>query len=35
VNLGLKFILVAPLAVTLCYLAAYLIRKVPFVRSIL
>jgi glucans biosynthesis protein C len=35
VNLGLKFILVAPLAVVLCYLVAYLIHKVPFVRSIL
>jgi surface polysaccharide O-acyltransferase-like enzyme len=34
-NLGLKFILVAPLAVTLSYLVAYLIRKVPFVRSVL
>ncbi len=35
VNLGLKFILVAPLAVTLCYLVAYLVRKIPFVRSVL
>jgi len=35
VNLGLKFILVAPVAVTLCYLVAYLVRKVPFVRSVL
>jgi surface polysaccharide O-acyltransferase-like enzyme len=35
INLGLKFLLVAPVAVTLCYLVAYLIRKVPFVRSIL
>lgn len=34
-NLGLKFAWVAPLAVTLCYLVAYLVRKVPFVRSIL
>ena len=34
-NLGLKFILVAPLAITLCYLVAYLIRKIPFVRSVL
>jgi glucans biosynthesis protein C len=34
-NLGYKFLLVAPLAVTLCYLAAYLIRKIPFVRSVL
>lgn len=34
-NLGLKFILVAPLAVTLCYLVAYAIRKIPFVRSVL
>ena len=35
VNLGLKFILVAPVAVMLCYLVAYLVRKVPFVRSVL
>jgi surface polysaccharide O-acyltransferase-like enzyme len=35
VNLGLKFILVTPLAVTLCYLVAYLVRKIPFVRSVL
>jgi glucan biosynthesis protein C len=34
-NLGLKFILVAPLAVMLCYLVAYLIRKITFVRSVL
>ena len=34
-NLGLKFILVAPLAVALCYLVAYLVRKIPFVRSVL
>ena len=34
-NLGLKFALVAPLAVALCYLVASLIRKVPFVRSVL
>jgi hypothetical protein len=34
-NLGLKFAWVAPLAVTLCYLVAYLIRKIPFVRSVL
>lgn len=34
-NLGLKFILVAPVAVALCYLVAYLIRKIPFVKSVL
>lgn len=34
-NLGLKYIWVAPLAVTLCYLVAYLVRKIPFVRSFL
>ncbi len=34
-NLSLKFVLIAPLAVVLCYLAAYLVRKIPFVRSIL
>jgi glucans biosynthesis protein C len=34
-NLSLKFALVAPLAVTLSYLAAYLIRKIPFVGSIM
>jgi surface polysaccharide O-acyltransferase-like enzyme len=34
-NFSLKFVIVAPLTVTLCYLAAYLIRKVPFVRSVL
>jgi surface polysaccharide O-acyltransferase-like enzyme len=34
-NLSLKFVLVAPLAVVMCYLVAYLIRKIPFVRSIL
>jgi glucan biosynthesis protein C len=34
-NLSLKFALVAPLVVTLCYLVAYLVRKIPFVRSVL
>ena len=34
-NLSLKFLLVAPLAVTVCYLVASLIRKVPSVRSVL
>ena len=34
-NLRIKFLLVAPLAVMLCYFVAYLIRKIPFVRSIL
>jgi glucan biosynthesis protein C len=35
INLGLKFILVAPVALALCYLVAYSIRKVPCVRSVL
>ena len=34
-NLRIKFLLVAPLAVMLCYFVAYLIRKIPFVRSVL
>jgi glucan biosynthesis protein C len=34
-NLGLKFLLVAPVAVALCYLSAYYVRKLPFLRSIL
>jgi glucan biosynthesis protein C len=34
-NLSLKFLLVAPLAVALCYLVAYALRKVPLVRTIL
>jgi glucan biosynthesis protein C len=34
-NLSLKFLLVAPLAVTLCYMVAYLVRKIPFVKSVL
>jgi glucan biosynthesis protein C len=34
-NLGLKFLLVAPLAVVLCYLFAYAVRKLPLFRSIL
>jgi glucan biosynthesis protein C len=34
-NLGLKFLLVAPVAVTLCYLVAYYVRKLPLLRSIL
>jgi glucans biosynthesis protein C len=34
-NLSLKFVLVAPLALTLCYLVAYLVRKIPFVGSVL
>ncbi len=33
--LALKFFIVAPLAVALCYLTAYLVRKVLFVRSVL
>lgn len=34
-NLGLKFLLVTPVAMTLCYLVAYYFRKIPLVRSIL
>jgi len=34
-NLGLKFVLVAPVAVALCYLVAYYVRKLPYFRSIL
>jgi fucose 4-O-acetylase-like acetyltransferase len=35
INLNLKFLLVAPIAVFLCYLVAYAIRKVPAVRTVL
>ena len=34
-NLSLKFLIVAPIAVALCYLVAYALRKVPIVRTIL
>jgi fucose 4-O-acetylase-like acetyltransferase len=34
-NLSLKFLLMAPIAVTLCYLVAYALRKVSLVRTIL
>jgi glucan biosynthesis protein C len=34
-NLSLKFLVVAPIAVALCYLVAYALRKVPLVRAIL
>jgi glucan biosynthesis protein C len=34
-NLGLKFVLVAPVAVALCYLVAYYVRKLPYFRNIL
>ena len=34
-DLSLKFLLVAPLAVTLCFLVGYLVRKLPVVRGIL
>jgi len=34
-NLSLKFLFVAPLAVTLCFLVAYALRNVAFVRSVL
>jgi surface polysaccharide O-acyltransferase-like enzyme len=34
-NLSLKFVLVAPLAVVLCFLAGHLVRRLPIVRGIL
>lgn len=34
-NLSLKYLIVAPIAVALCYLVAYGLRKVPFVRLVL
>jgi glucan biosynthesis protein C len=34
-NLSVKYLVVAPIAVALCYLVAYGLRKVPFVRLIL
>jgi glucan biosynthesis protein C len=34
-DLSLKFVLVAPLAVALCFLVGHVIRKLPVVRSIL
>jgi surface polysaccharide O-acyltransferase-like enzyme len=34
-NLSLKFLLVAPIAVALSYLIAYALRKLPLVRAIL
>lgn len=34
-QLNLKFLLVAPLAITLCYLVAYTLHKTPLVRNIL
>jgi len=33
--LELKFVLVAPLAVALCFSVAYLIRRIPWVRGVL
>jgi hypothetical protein len=35
INLGLKYFLVAPIAVLLCYLVAHTLRKVPVVRAVL
>lgn len=35
INFSLKFLLVAPLAVALCYLVAYGLRKAPLARAIL
>ena len=34
-DLSLKFLLVAPVALTLCYFVAYTLRRIPLVRSIL
>ena len=34
-NLSLKFLFVAPIAVLLCYLVAYALRKVPVVKTVL
>jgi len=34
VNLGLKFVLVAPIAVTLTYLISYYFRRLPLVRNV-
>jgi surface polysaccharide O-acyltransferase-like enzyme len=35
INLSLKYLLVAPFAVLLCYLVAYGLRKVPAIRAVL
>jgi surface polysaccharide O-acyltransferase-like enzyme len=32
---GLKFLLVAPMAVALCFLVGHLVRKLPLVRDVL
>jgi len=34
-NLSLKYLLVAPIAVSLCYLTAYALRKVPAVKTVI
>jgi hypothetical protein len=34
-NSTLKFILVAPAAVALCYVISYYLRKLPYVKSVL
>jgi fucose 4-O-acetylase-like acetyltransferase len=34
-DLGLKFVLVAPVAVSLCFLVAHYVKKLPFTRGIL
>jgi glucan biosynthesis protein C len=34
-NLSVKYLIVAPIAVAPCYLVAYGLRKVPFVRLVL
>jgi hypothetical protein len=34
-DLALKFLLVTPFAVALCFTGAYLTRKLPLVRSVL
>jgi glucan biosynthesis protein C len=34
-NMGLKFVLVSPLAVVLCFLAGHYVRKLPFAKGVL
>ena len=34
-NPGLKFLFMAPIAISLCYLVAYMLRKVPVVKTVL
>jgi surface polysaccharide O-acyltransferase-like enzyme len=34
INMGLKFVLVAPIAVALTYVVSYYFRRLPLVRSV-